>query len=327
MTAAVETSIRSRGRSAGPALVRFIATRASGGLLTLLLALTIAFFLARAAGDPARQVLGSLASDQAVAALNKQLGYDRPLALQYVSFIGDTLTGNFGESLRYSRANLTLILERFPATLQLTAAALLIAIVVGGLLGLLSALRQGSLLDRIANFGTLVLLSLPLFWLGLMLAELFAVRLQLLPAGGHGEFRHLILPAVTLSGYVLGQIARLTRASMISVLREPYIALARAHGIGATRIAFVHALRNAALPVVTLIGVQSGMLMSGAVTVEFVFAWPGIGLLTTDAVLARDVPLVQALVVFGAIMFVAINLVVDITYAAIDPRTRAPRHG
>jgi peptide/nickel transport system permease protein len=327
MTAAPTTSVTAHGRRVFPALGRFIAARAAGGLLTLLLALTIAFFLARSAGDPARQMLGSLASDQAIDALNRQLGYDRPLPVQYVSFLGDTLTGNFGESLRYSRPNLTLILDRFPATLQLTAAALLIAIVVGGLLGLLSALRQGSLLDRTANLGTLVLLSLPLFWLGLMLAELFAVRFQILPAGGHGELRHLVLPAVTLSGYVLGQIARLTRASMISVLREPYIALARAHGIGATRIAFVHALRNAALPVVTLIGVQSGMLLSGAVTVEFVFAWPGIGLLTTDAVLARDVPLVQALVVFGAIMFVVINLIVDLAYAAIDPRIRAPRHG
>jgi peptide/nickel transport system permease protein len=306
---------------------RFIVARAGGALLTLLLALTIAFFLARAAGDPARQMLGSLASDEAVAALNKQLGYDRPLPAQYASFIANTITGNFGESLRYSRANLTLILDRFPATLQLSAAALLIAIVVGGSLGLLSALRAGSLLDRVANSGTVVLLSMPLFWLGLMLTELFAVRLQLLPAGGTGELRHLVLPAVTLSGYVLAQIARLTRASMISVLREPYIALAKAHGIGSTRIAFVHALRNAALPVVTLIGVQSGMLMSGAVTVEFVFAWPGIGLLTTDAVLARDVPLVQALVVFGAIMFVTINLVVDLAYAVIDPRVRAPRHG
>lgn len=300
----------------------FILTRLGGSLLTLLLALTIAFFLARAAGDPARQMLGSLASEEAVVALNKELGYDRSLPAQYASFILDTATGNLGVSLRYARDNLALILDRLPATLELTAAALAIAIVVGGLAGLLSALYAGSLLDRFINSSTLVVLSMPLFWLGLMLIQLLAVRYQLLPAGGRGELRHLALPAVTLSGYLMAQIARMTRASMISVLREPYIELAKAHGVSRTRIAFVHALRNAALPVVTLIGVQSGMLMSGAVTVEFVFAWPGIGLLTTDAVLARDVPLVQALVVFGAIMFVAINLVIDLAYAVIDPRVR-----
>lgn len=301
-------------------MYNFVLSRIAGSLLTLLLALTIAFFLARAAGDPARQMLGSLATDEAVLALNKQLGYDRPLPVQYVSFLADTATGNFGESLRYGRDNIALILDRLPATLQLTAAALAIAILFGGLLGLLAALYEGSLFDRIVNSGTLVLLSMPLFWLGLMLAQFFAVRLQILPAGGSGQLRHLLLPAVTLSGYILAQIARMTRANMIGVLREPYVMLARAHGIGSMRIAFVHALRNAALPVVTLIGVQAGMLMSGAVTVEFVFAWPGIGLLTTDAVLARDVPLVQALVVFGAIMFVVINLIIDLAYAVIDPR-------
>jgi peptide/nickel transport system permease protein len=303
-------------------VTRFLLGKASHGLVTLLLAVTIAFFLARGTGDPVREMLGDLASDEQVAALRSQLGLDRSLPVQFVTFLKDLVTFNLGDSLRYHSSNLDLILSRLPASAQLALAAMVIAVVIGVPLGIWAAVKEGRLADRVASVIALTGQSIPLFWLGLMLILFFAVGLGWLPAGQSTGFSSLILPAVTLSTLPMAQIARLTRSGMTEVLGETFVSASHARGLAWWRIILVHAFRNASLPVITIIGLQAGTLLSGAITVEFVFAWPGLGTLATQAVQTRDFSLIQAIVVFGALVFVVINLLVDLLYGALDPRIR-----
>jgi len=303
-------------------VLRFLVPKVGGALLTLLLAITLAFVLGRAAGDPVQQLLGGMGTEEQVAALRTELGFDRPLVVQYVDYLTDLARGDLGESVRYSQSNWDLIRSRLPASLQLAGAAVVIGTLLGIPLGIVAALRENSLWDRISVTLALVGQSLPLFWLGLMLVLFFSIRLGWLPSGQSGTWRHLVLPAVTLATFPLARIARLTRSSMSEVLENNYLAAARARGLGEWRVIFGHALRNASLPVLTLIGLQAGALLSSAVTVEFVFAWPGLGTLATQAVQFRDFGLVQAIVVVGAVTFVAINLLVDVIYGIIDPRIR-----
>lgn len=303
-------------------MTRFLASKALQGVATLLIAVSIAFLLARGTGDPVREMLGDLASEQQVAALQAQLGLDRPLGLQYIAFLQDLLTFDLGDSLRYGTSNLDLVLSRLPASAQLAAAAMLLAVVAGVPLGIWAALKEGRLADRVASAIALTGQSIPLFWLGLMLILFFAVRLGWLPAGQSTGFRSLILPAVTLSTLPMAQIARLTRSGMSEILGETFVSASHARGIKRWRIVLVHAFRNACLPVITIVGLQAGTLLSGAITVEFVFAWPGLGTLATQAVQTRDFSLIQAIVVFGAVVFVVINLLVDLLYGILDPRIR-----
>ena len=244
------------------------------------------------------------------------------MPVQFGSYLGQLATFDLGSSLRYSRPNWELILGRFPATIQLTVAGMLIATLIGLPLGIVAALKEGKVWDRISVFVALFGQSIPLFWLGLMFILLFAVAWGWLPAGLSGTWQHLVLPAVTLSVLPMARIARLTRSSLSEVLEETYITSARARGLKERTVVFTHAIRNAALPVVTIMGLQAGTLLSGAVTVEFVFAWPGLGTLATQAVQFRDFSLVQAIVIVGAITFVVINLTVDLLYGIIDPRIR-----
>lgn len=303
-------------------MTRFLMVKALYGLATLLIAVSFAFFLARGTGDPVREILGDLASDEQVAQLRAQLGLNRPLREQYLSFLGDLAVGNLGESIQYGISNLDLIMGRLPASLQLAAAAILLAVLVGVPLGTWAALREGRFIDRLASTVAITGQSIPLFWLGLMLILFFAVHLGWLPAGQNTGFSSLILPAVTLSMLPMAQIARLTRASMAEILGEAFISATHARGIARWRIVLVHALRNASLPVITIIGLQAGSLLSGAITVEFVFAWPGLGTMAIQAVQMRDFTLIQALVVFGVVVFVVINLLVDLLYGVLDPRIR-----
>jgi peptide/nickel transport system permease protein len=303
-------------------VTRFLASKALQGLATLLIAVSIAFLLARGTGDPVREMLGDLASQQQVAALQAQLGLDRSIGLQYVAFLKDLVIFDLGESLRYGTSNLDLILSRLPASALLAAAAMLLAVVAGVPLGIWAALKEGRLADRVASTIALTGQSIPLFWLGLMLILFFAVGLGWLPAGQYTGFRSLILPAVTLSTLPMAQIARLTRSGMTEILGETFVSASHARGITRWRIVLVHAFRNACLPVITIIGLQAGTLLSGAITVEFVFAWPGLGTLATQAVQTRDFSLIQAIVVFGAVVFVVINLLVDLLYGILDPRIR-----
>ena len=296
--------------------------RVTGGVITLLLAVTLAFLLVRLAGDPVVHMLGDIAPPEQIEAKRHELGLDRPLVVQYVSYMGSLLTGDLGESLRYQRSNGPLIAGRLLASLQLAGAAILLAVVIGVPVGLFAAFREGTSVDRVMMFFALISQSLPLFWLGMMLILLFAVELRWLPAGQSGSWKHVILPAVSLSAYPMARIARLMRSSAIDVIGEDYVTAARARGLSRWRVATVHVLRNAALPVVTIIGLHLGQMLSGVVTLEVVFSWPGLGALAVGALRFRDFFLVQAIVVVGASLFVAINLAVDLLYGAIDPRIR-----
>lgn len=303
-------------------MARFVVSKVGVALVTLVLAVTLAFLLGRLAGDPVANLLGELAPREQVEAKRQELGLDRPLPVQLAGAFADLARGDLGMSLRYNRPNTQIIASRLPASLQLAGAAMVIAIILGIPLGVLAALRENTLLDRVLMSGALLGQSLPLYWLGMMLVLLFSIRLGWLPAARSGTWQHLVLPAVTLSTLPLARIARLTRSSMSEVLGEEYVMAARARGLAELTVVGTHALRNAALPVVTMIGLQAGSLLSGVVTIEVVFAWPGLGTLAVDAVSFRDFSLVQGIVIFGALLFVSINLLVDLTYGFIDPRIR-----
>lgn len=306
-------------------MVRFVVTKVGVALVTLALAITLAFFLSRLAGDPVANMLGPLAPRDQVEAMRAELGLDEPILVQLATTFGDLVRGDLGTSLRYDRPNADIIVDRFPASMQLAGAAMLIAVVIGVPVGVVAALRQNTAVDRLLMTGAVLGQSLPLYWVGMMLVLVFSVQLGWLPAAQSGSWRHLVLPAVTLSLLPLARIARLTRSSVSDVIGEEYITAARARGLGEWRIVGVHTLRNAALPVITLIGLQLGGLLSGVVTIEVVFAWPGLGTLAVDAVSFRDFSLVQAIVIFGALVFVVINLLVDLSYGLVDPRTREHR--
>lgn len=273
-------------------------------------------------GDPARTIAGLEASDATVEAVRKDLGLDRPLLAQYGTFLRALAIGDLGTSYYYRTPVREEVLRRFPATLQLAAAGLALSLVFGIAIGTLSAVQRGTWLDR----GTLVLaiagVSMPSFWLALVLIIVFAVNLGWLPAGGYGTWRHLVLPAVTLGLFGAGTIARLTRSSVLEVLGQDYVRTARSKGLQFRAVLLKHALRNAMVPVVTLLGLQLGAFLSRAVVTETVFGWPGIARLTVIAVLDRDFPLIQGSVLWLALVFIATNLVVDLIYAVIDPRIR-----
>lgn len=273
-------------------------------------------------GDPARVIAGLEATDATVEAIRADLGLDRPVLLQYVVFLRGLIVGDLGTSYYYGTPVIEEVLRRFPATMELALAGLAISIVVGIGIGVLSAVKRGTWWDR----GTLVFaiagVSMPSFWLALMLIIVFAVDLGWLPAGGYGTWRHLVLPAVTLGLFGAGTIARLTRSSMLEVLRQDYVRTAAAKGLPFRSVLFKHALRNALVPVVTMLGLQLGAFLSRAVVTETVFGWPGIARLTVTAVLDRDFPLIQGSVLWLALVFIAANLFVDVVYAVIDPRIR-----
>lgn len=296
--------------------------RGGAALVTLLIALTIAFALGRLSGDPTATILGPMASQEQRDALRVELGLDRPLLVQYLDFLGGILTGDLGNSLQFYQPNTTLILDRLPFTLQLVGAGMLLAVLVGVPLGVLAATREGTWWDRASSTVALLGQSVPVFWLGMMLVLLFAVNLGILPAGQSGSLKHLVLPAFTMSLYPMAHVARLTRAAMSEVLREPYIDGARARGLSRGAIVWHHAFKNASLPVLTVVVLQAGALLSGAVAVEYVYSWPGLGQLALQAIQFRDFPLVQSIVVFGAVVFVVLNQLVDIFHAVIDPRLR-----
>lgn len=273
-------------------------------------------------GDPADLMLRPEATEEQRQALRERLGLNDPILVQFGRFISGAVRGDFGESIWQRVPALPIVLDRLPATLYLTSATLLLAVPLSIVLGIISAIRPGSIVDRVVTVVSLGGVSTADFWLGLMLILFFSVRLGWLPAGQSTGFSSLVLPAVTLSTLPMAQIARLTRSGMSEVLGETFVSASHARGIPRWRIILVHAFRNASLPVITIIGLQAGTLLSGAITVEFVFAWPGLGTLATQAVQTRDFSLIQAIVVFGAVVFVLINLLVDLLYGILDPRIR-----
>jgi peptide/nickel transport system permease protein len=252
----------------------------------------------------------------------QRLGFNDPLITQYGRFIGGAVLGNFGESLRYKQDALRLVLERLPATLSLAGAALLLTACLAIPAGVLSAVRRGSLWDYVGMTGAVLGQAIPGFWLGLMLIYLFSVRLGWLPTGGTGGIAHFIMPSAVLASFYAARMARLTRSSVLETLREEYVLTARAKGLAEWVVIAKHALKNSAIPIVTLAGLETGQLLGGAVITETIFAWPGVGRLTVQALLNRDFPVVLAAVFLISVTYTLINLGVDLLYGWLDPRTR-----
>jgi peptide/nickel transport system permease protein len=300
----------------------YLVSRLGQTLLVVFLSLTAVFFLARLGGDP---VLLFLPMDIQAKDLNEfrqRLGFNDPLPVQYARFMSGALRGDFGESLRYKQDALGLVLERLPATLRLGGAALLLTFCLAIPVGVVSAMKRGSVWDYLGMGGAVLGQAIPGFWLGLMLIYLFSVRLGWLPTGGTGGPLHYVMPVLVLGAFYAARMARLTRSSVLDTLGEDFILTARAKGLAELVVVGKHTLKNAAIPIVTLAGLETGQLLGGAVITETIFAWPGVGRLTVQALLNRDFPLVLAAVFIASLTYTLLNLVVDLLYGWIDPRTR-----
>jgi peptide/nickel transport system permease protein len=305
------------------AVLRFLVRRLLLTVPVLLGVATLVFALIHLIpGDPAQAILGETASEAEVAALRQRLGLDRPLLEQYGGFLTNAARGDLGTSLRNNAPVAQEIGDRLPATLELAAAAMFVAIGVSIPLGIIAAVRRGTIVDHAATTLALTGISVPNFWLGPLLALVFAVELGWLPVSGRGTLANLVLPAISLGAALAAILARMTRASLLEELREPYVQAARARGASSRRAVLRHAFRNSLIPVVTLIGLQFGAVLTGAVITETVFAWPGIGRLLIQSIGFRDYPIVQGCILFIAVTYVGMNLLTDLAYGVLDPRIR-----
>jgi peptide/nickel transport system permease protein len=302
----------------------FLLRRLGHGVFVIWGVVTAVFFLVRLTGDPSAFLVDQSATREEIAHTRHLLGLDRPLYEQYAAFLVAAPRGDFGTSIRSKRPAMGLVLEHlWPATAELALAAAFLSTVLAVPLGIVSATHKDRAADHVSRLASLLLQSMPGFWLGLLLILLFAVELRgLLPAYGSGTWRHLVLPAVALAAAPLAQNARLVRAGMLEVLQQDYVRTARAKGVPERRILYRHAFKNAAIPFITVTGLSLGFMLSGAIIIETVFAWPGLGRLIVQAVPGRDFPVIQAGVFVFALIFVTLNLAVDLLYAAVDPRVR-----
>lgn len=303
-------------------MTRYLLQRAGNTLIVLIGVLAITFFLLRLTGDPVALLLPLDATPQAEAALRTSLGLDKPLPVQFGTYLVAITKGDFGRSLRYREPALKLFRDRFPATVELVLASITIAVLLGIPLGILAASVRGTKLDSFIMGTALIGQAIPGFYLGLMMILLFSVQWGLLPTGGRGTLAQLVMPTVVLSSYLIALITRMTRSSILETLNQDYARTARAKGLSERVVLFKHALKPALVPVVTLIGLQIGTLFSGAVVTETVFSWPGIGRLAMEAISSRDFPVVQTVVLISAVVFVLMNVLVDLAYAVLDPRIR-----
>jgi len=304
-------------------VLRFLVRRLLLTVPVLLGVATLVFSLIHLIpGDPAQAMLGDTASEAEVQALRTRLGLDRPLPEQYGLFLKGIARGDLGTSLRTGEPVTRQIVERMPATMELAGAAMLVAMLVSLPLGIAAAVWRGTVIDHGAMTLALAGISIPNFWLGPLLAIVFAVELGWLPVSGRGSWQHLILPAISLGAALAAILARMTRATLLEELREQYVVAARARGVSMTRAVLRHAFRNSLIPVVTLIGLQFGAVLTGAVITETVFAWPGIGRLLVQSIGFRDYPLVQGCILLIAVTYLAVNLITDLLYGVLDPRIR-----
>jgi ABC-type dipeptide/oligopeptide/nickel transport system permease component len=301
---------------------RFIIRRLFQGVAVIFGVSLVTFGLLFATGDPAALLLPVDATIEDHARLRAQMGLDDPLIVQYGRFLAGAVVGDFGKSVRSSEPALGLVIERLPATFELSVTAMVIAIVIAVPAGLIAAAWRGTMVDQAAMFVALLGQSIPSFWLGIMLLLFFSVRLELLPPFGRGGWENLILPSVTLAMYSMARTARLVRSGLIDVLGQDYIRTARAKGLTEALILRRHALRNALLPVVTVLGLDLAHMVGGAIIVETIFAWPGIGRLAVTSIGARDYPVVQAAVFLVAVAYTVVNVLVDVLYAYLNPRVR-----
>jgi ABC-type dipeptide/oligopeptide/nickel transport system permease component len=304
-------------------VLRFLLRRLLLTIPVLLGVATLVFSLIHfVPGDPVQAMLGESASPDEVAALRRTLGLDRPLTTQYADFLKGAVVGDLGTSLRTNRPVTVDLLARMPATIELAFAAMLVATAIAIPLGIAAAVRHGTSVDHAATTLALVGISMPTFWLGPLLAIVFAVVLGWLPVSGRGTLAHLVLPAVTLGAPLAAVLARMTRASLIEELRELYVTAARARGVSRAMAVLRHAFRNSLIPIVTVMGLQFGVVLTGAVITETIFAWPGVGRLLIQSISTRDYPMVQGCILLIAVTYVAVNLLVDLLYGFLDPRIR-----
>ncbi len=300
----------------------YLIRRLALSLTAMLGVITIVFILLHVSGDPAALLVTQNATKQDMERIRQAYGLDRPLSVQYGRFITRVARGDLGYSYRQGLPVTELIAERLGATFELALAALAVAMLLGVTLGMVAAARRGSGVDTAAMTIALLGTSMPSFWLGLLLIIVFGVKLGWLPISGYGGLDHLVMPAFVLGGFYAAQVSRLTRTSLLDVLAQDYVRTGRAKGLTGRALLFKHALRNAALPVLTVLGLHFGQMLGGALIVESIFAWPGMGRLAVQAVLGRDFPVVQGTAIMGAAVFLAVNLTVDLLYGWVDPRLR-----
>jgi peptide/nickel transport system permease protein len=300
----------------------YLLSRLAQTVLVVFLSLTAVFVMVRLSGDPVTLFMPMDIQAKDINEFRQRLGFNDPIGVQYARFIGGAVRGDFGESLRYRRDALSLVLERVPATLELAGVALALTFVVAVPLGVLSAVRRDRLFDHLATVVTVLGQAVPGFWLGLMLIYVFSVQLRWLPTGGMGTLAQLVMPSIVLAAFYAARVARLTRSAVLEVLGEEYILTARAKGLAELRVIGKHTLRNSAIPIVTLAGLEAGQLLGGAVITETIFAWPGLGRLTVQALLNRDFPVVLAAVSLTSVIYTLMNLFVDLLYGWLDPRVR-----
>jgi peptide/nickel transport system permease protein len=306
-------------------VIRFVLSRVLQSLVALAILSVVVFILARATGDPLHLILPMSASEEDYAYARRYLGLDRPYVEQYFSFVGKAVTGDFGTSLRARRPVSELIRERLPNSLRLALFAMGVSLSVAFPLGVLAAVKKGTWIDRTAQVIAVLGQSLPTFWVAIVLVEFVAGRLQWLPAGGISGFTSYVLPGFTLGWFVVAGMMRLLRSGMLEVLDSEYVKLARVKGVVERRVVWLHALKNALIPVVTFAGIYFAILVTTAIVVETVFAWPGLGRLAYEGISSRDFPVIQAVVLTTAAIVAAVNLGVDLLYAVIDPRIRHAR--
>jgi peptide/nickel transport system permease protein len=300
----------------------FLASRAGRALVALWLVSTVVFVVMRLSGDPTPLLLPPDAPQSEIFRLRRELGLDRSLPVQYAVFLRNLVRADFGQSIRFKGPALAIVTERLPATLELGLTSFGLAILLAIPIGLLSAVYRNTLLDHAAMGLALVGQSAPTFFLGILFILLISVNAGLVPTSGRGDWRHLVLPAATLGLFGMAPIARITRSAILEVLRADYIRTARAKGLAETLVIAKHTLKNAAIPIVTITGLNFGGLLAGAFVTETVFAWPGIGRLAIQAIYARDYPVVQCVVLLSAALFVVVNLAIDALYGLLDPRIR-----
>ncbi len=304
-------------------MLPYVLRKSAFTLVVILGAATCSFLLLQAMpGDPAEALAGPQATYEDVQQLRRTLGLDRPIVMQYAIYMGNLIRGDLGRSYRTNRPVSQEIAARWPATFSLSVTSLLVAVSVGVPSGIVAAVRRRTWIDTGSMVGSLIGVSMPSFWLALILIVVFSVKLKLLPFVGWDAPANYILPSLTLGLGVAANIARLTRASMLDVLRQDYIRTSRAKGLSAFQVLYIHALRNASIPIVTIVGLQMGTLLGGQVVTETVFSWPGVGRMIVDALLTRDLLLVQGGVLILALTFAVMNLLTDLAYGVLDPRIR-----
>ena len=302
---------------------RFLALRLAETVITLWLVTVIVFSLSHMSGSPIDALMPDDATPEQTEILIRHWGLDRPFTEQYFTFLGNALQGDFGGSLRWrGEPALGVVVQRLPATLQLALVSIVLTVVISIPLGVLAAVRRGTAIDHGASGIALLGQSLPNFWLGILLVWVFAVTLGWLPTSGRGTWQHVILPAIAMSWFQIAALVRLTRSAMLDVLDAEYVKLARIKGLPERIVIWKHALRNAAIVPLTYFGVLAASILTGSVVIETVFSWPGTGLLALEAIRARDLPVVQAVVMVFAAVFLALNFLVDVLYAYVDPRIR-----